>query len=30
VNASEDLLSLENEAIPFEEHEDRRWEKEVP
>jgi hypothetical protein len=29
VNASEDPLSLENEAIPVEEHEDRRWKKEV-
>jgi hypothetical protein len=29
-NASEDPLHLENEAIPIEDHEDRRREKEVP
>jgi hypothetical protein len=29
VNASEELLSLENEAIPIEEHEDHLREKEI-
>jgi hypothetical protein len=30
VDASENPLHLEDEVFPIEEHEDRRWEEEIP